>query len=108
MQSKVWARTRYSGHDLAHLQLVENGGLASIVQAQDEHAHLLIAKDGGDDLGDESSHAAPPTDVNASPMRPSKNQKMLSTYPHICPPAFRAQSKSLLGISLVPRNHGHR
>eukprot|EP00966_Prymnesium_polylepis_P079526 1843210-Prymnesium_polylepis.1 len=47
------ARTRHGRHNLAHLQLVQDGRLAGIVEAEDEDAELLVTQQGGEQLGDE-------------------------------------------------------
>ena len=43
-------------HDLAKLELVQDGGLAGSVEADHEDAHILLAKELGEHLGEGETH----------------------------------------------------
>ena len=47
------------GHDLAKLELVQDGGLASSVKADHQDAHILLAEQLAEDLGEGETHGDP-------------------------------------------------
>jgi len=47
-----------SGHDLAELELVENGGLTGGIETDHEDAHLLLAEEAAKHLAERESHGA--------------------------------------------------
>ena len=52
----VEADGRDGGHDLAQLELVQDGGLAGRVEADHEDAHVLLAEELAEDLGEGETH----------------------------------------------------
>ena len=46
----------HGGDDLAEVQFVQNGSLACIVQADDNHAHLLLTSNTAEDFREDETH----------------------------------------------------
>ena len=54
----VEANRRDGGDNLAKLELVQDGGLASSVKADHQDAHILLAEQLAEDLGEGETHGA--------------------------------------------------
>ena len=52
----VEANGRDRGHDLAELELVQDGGLAGGVEADHQDAHVLLAEELAEDLAEREAH----------------------------------------------------